>query len=168
MNNKMPPFGPIQLKHLPIDHLVRWGDHLSVRHPGIDAQHKAIFVMGTRIFEKWRCGGNADQLRRSVDKIALLLKFHFSYEEQLLAEIDFADLAPHIVEHRSIIKDLEFFQSHFPSFANGLARPAKSLLAPSWPAMKTVLGFTIGHVASCDMMFASTLSASQDWLQGTS
>ncbi len=167
MNNTKPLYDPIQLKHLPMNHLVNWGDHLSVLHPGIDAQHKAIFVMGMRIFEKWRAGGNADQLRRSVDKIAVLLQGHFAYEEQLLAEIDFADLAPHILEHRSIIKDLEFFQSHFPTFANGLARPSKSLLAPSWPAMKNVLGFTIGHVASCDMMFASTLSASQEWLQGT-
>jgi len=38
----------MQLQHLAIN-LIQWGDHMSVDHPGIDAQHKANFVLGLTV-----------------------------------------------------------------------------------------------------------------------
>ena len=34
--------GRTQMQDQSINHLIQWGDHLSVGHPEIDAQHKEI------------------------------------------------------------------------------------------------------------------------------
>ncbi len=54
------------------------GDHLAVDHPGIDAQHKAIFELGTKVYETWRAGGGVEVLRPAADKLASLLPAHFA------------------------------------------------------------------------------------------
>ena len=51
------PFGRMQLQRLSLADLVRFGDHLFVEHPEIDAQHRTIFDLGTGAYENWRCGG---------------------------------------------------------------------------------------------------------------
>lgn len=165
VNNAL--FGRIQLQHLSVNHLIQWGDHLSVGHAGIDAQHKAIFDMGIEVYENWRSGGGIDSLRVVVDKLARLLQAHFAYEERLLAEIGFPALAEHAAEHRSMLSDLALMQSRFREIKNGHEARAGSLLAPGWSVMQLVLGFTIGHVMSSDMGYCQTLNASRDFVQGT-
>lgn len=161
-------FGRTQLQHLAISNLIQWGDHLSVEHPGIDAQHKAIFDLGAKVYEHWRGGGRVDTLRPAVDKLASLLQSHFAYEERLLAEIGYDGLAQHAAEHRSMLGELEIIQQHFNAFSDNQESTGGSLLAPGWPIMQFILGFTVGHVMSSDMSYCRTLIASRDVVQGTS
>jgi hemerythrin-like metal-binding protein len=158
-------FGRIQLQHLSVTNLIQWGDHLSVEHPGIDAQHKAIFDVGAKVYENWRGGGSVDVLRPAVDKLANLLQAHFSYEERLLAEIGYDGLKQHVAEHRSMLTDLEIIHERFHTFKDGHESPGGSLLAPGWPIMQFILQFIIGHVTSSDMSYCRTLIASRDRAQ---
>ena len=50
MNNST-LFGRMQLEHLSLSSFIQFGDHLFVEHPEIDAQHKAIFDLGTNLYE---------------------------------------------------------------------------------------------------------------------
>jgi hemerythrin-like metal-binding protein len=160
-------FGRIQLQHLSINNLIQWGDHLSVEHPGIDAQHKAIFDLGARVYEQWRAGGGVDPLRASLYKLANLLAAHFAYEERLLAEIGYEGLQQHVAEHRSMLMDLDSLKQRFLDLGEGQQAAAGSMLAPGWPIMQFILGFTIGHVMSSDMSYCRSLIASRELVQGT-
>jgi len=154
-------FGRIQLQHLSVNNLIQWGDHLSVDHSGIDAQHKAIFDLGTKVYKKWKDGGSIDALRPAADKLENLLKTHFSFEEQLLAEIGYQDLKQHAAEHHSMLAEMETMKERFHTFKDGQESVGGSLLAPGWPIMQFVLGFTIGHVMSSDMSYCRALAASR-------
>lgn len=160
-------FGRMQLQHLSVSNLIQWGDHLSVEHPGIDAQHKAIFDLGAKVYENWRAGGSASFLGPAVDKLASLLETHFAYEERLLAEIGYDGLEEHAAEHRAMLAEMALLKQRFPTFEDGRRQPGGSLLAPGWFVMQFILGFSIGHVMSNDMRYCATLAASRDALQGT-
>ena len=160
-------FGRVQLQHLAVANLIQWGDQLSVDHPGIDAQHEAIFGLGARVYDSWRSGGGVAVLRPAVDKLANLLRAHFFYEEQLLTEIGYDGLKQHVAEHNSMLNELESLQGRFHSFSEGQPNPGGSVLAPGWSVMQFVLEFTIGHVMTSDMSYCQALSDSRNWLQGT-
>ena len=66
-------FNRVQLQPFAMNNLVQLGDHLSVDHPGIDAQHKAIFELGAKIYDNWRSGAKVAVLRSAIDKLATLL-----------------------------------------------------------------------------------------------
>ena len=153
------------MQHLAMTNLVQWGDHLSVGSPEIDAQHKAIFGLGTRMYENWRGGAGVGALRPLVDKLATLLPAHFSYEERRLAEAGYADLDQHAAEHHSMLKDFADIRERFQALKDGKEARGGSLLAPGWPIMQFFLGFTIGHVMSSDMSYAQALTASHSKTQ---
>ena len=164
-NNVM--FGRVQLQHFSITNLIQWGDHLSVEDTGIDAQHKAIFDLGAKVYENWRGGGSVDSLRPAVDKLANLLHAHFSYEERLLAEIGYDGLDQHAAEHRGMLNDLAIMQGRFHTLKDGQESRGGSLLAPGWSIMQFILAFTIGHVMSSDMSYCRALGASRNRVLGT-
>ncbi len=155
-------FGRIQLQHLSVNNLIQWGDHLTVEHPAIDAQHKAIFDLGTRVYEKWRSGAGVDILRPAVDKLANLMAAHFSHEERVLAEIGYEDLKPHAAEHRVMLDELQVLHDRFHSFKDDHETRGGSVLAPGWLIMQCILGFTVGHVMSSDMSYCQALMAARD------
>lgn len=168
MNANNALFGRIQLQHLSVTNLIQWGDHLSVDHPGIDAQHKAIFGLGTKVYENWRGGAGVDALRPAVGKLTSLLVAHFAYEEALLAEIGYAGLEEHAAEHRGMLEELEIMHGRFRRLnGEGPDSGARSVQAPGWSVMQFMLGFTIGHVMSSDMSYCRSLAASRHCMPGT-
>jgi hemerythrin len=156
------PFGRIQLQQQAINNLIQWGDHLSVDHPMIDIQHKAIFDLGTRVYENWKSGGSLDVLFPAMDKLANLLQAHFAYEERVLAEIGYDELKEHAAEHRCMLDEIEMLRDGFRGCRGDLEVRRGSVLAPGWSVMQFILGFTIGHVSTSDMSYCQTLKASRD------
>ncbi len=159
-------FGRMQMQHLSITNLIQWGDHLSVDHPGIDAQHKVIFGLGAKVYEQWRAGGLVDELRPIVDKLANVLLAHFSYEERLLADIAYDGLKLHAAEHSRMMDEMEIIHDRFHTLKNGSETSGGSVLAPGWQVMQFILGVTIGHVMTSDMSYCRALVASWEDMQG--
>ncbi len=93
-------FDRMLMQHLSLSNLIQWGDHLSVEHPMIDIRHKAIFDLGTKVYESWRSGGHIDVLRPVADKLENLLQAHFACEERVLAEIGYEELKAHTAKHQ--------------------------------------------------------------------
>ncbi|MBK6336760.1 MAG: hemerythrin family protein [Betaproteobacteria bacterium] len=166
MSNRNALFGRLQTQHLAVNNLIQWGDHLSVEDTAIDAQHKAIFDLGASVYESWRGGGGVEVLRPAVDKLANLLPAHFAFEERMLTDIGYEDLAQHMAEHRGMLDELGSMQERFHNFEDGHESPGGSLLAPGWPIMQFLLGFTVGHVMSSDMSYCQTLIASRAGVRG--
>jgi hemerythrin len=168
MNANSALFGRIQLQHHSVNNLIQWGDHLSVEHPEIDAQHKALFDLGTELYENWRGGGSVHVLRPAVDKLAKLLEDHFSYEEKLLVEIGYSNLDEHVAEHHSMLNDMKNIKGRIHTFEDGHKFSGGSLLAPGWPVLQLILELAIGHVMNGDMAYCSALVANRNRAQGIS
>lgn len=150
-------FGHVQPQGPSVDDLIRWGDHLAVGHPEIDAQHKGICDLGARIYDIWRDGESIDVLRAAVDKFANLLEAHFSYEERLLAEIGYDRLDQHAMEHKSMLGELRTIRDQLlaPVGENGV--PGGSVLSPGWPVIRLILGFGVGHIMTSDLDYSKAL-----------
>ena len=145
--------------------LIEWGDHYSVDHSAIDTQHKEIFNLGINVYENWRNGKGVAELLLTVEKLEKLLGAHFSFEERLLAEIGYIDLAEHIEEHHRMLKDMaamkEDMNSRLILLKDGsMSSRGGSMLSPDWPLMLFFLGFAVGHVSTSDMRYSKALNAS--------
>ena len=143
-----------------INQLIQWGDHLSVGHPEIDAQHKEIYDFGAEIYESWRDGVRLGELRIAAENLMRLLRAHFLYEERLLAGIGYSDLKQHVAEHRSMLKELQDMRDHFDTLSDDDDSPGGSVLSPNWTVMRFILGFSLGHVMTSDMSYCQSLMAS--------
>jgi hemerythrin len=158
--------GRTQMPDQSINQLMKWGDHLSVGNPEIDAQHKEIYEFGADIYENWRDGVRLGELRMSTDRLFGLLRAHFIYEERLLAKIGYGDLKRHAAEHRSMLKELQAMQEHFKTLSDDDDSPGGSVLSPNWSVMQFILAFTLGHVMTSDMSYVQPLQASQGLAAG--
>ncbi len=105
-------FGRVPMMQYSFASLVQWGDHLAIDHPAIDAQHQAIFKLVGEIHALWRHGAGVGELCGIVDKLSRVLESHFHYEERLLAEIGYPDLAKHAAEHHEMLEDLASIRQH--------------------------------------------------------
>lgn len=153
--------GRTQMQDQSINHLIQWGDHLSVGDPEIDAQHKEIYEFGAEIYQSWRHGVRVGELRLSADRLYGLLRAHFLYEERLLAGIGYGDLKQHVAEHRSMLKELQGMCEHFKTLSDDDDSPGGSVLSPNWSVMQFILSFALGHVMTSDMSYCQSLIASR-------
>lgn len=152
--------GAAPMQHLPLVRLIQWGEHLSVGHPEIDAQHEAIMGLGVKLYEGWRTGDRVDALRPGVEKLVKLLPAHLAYEERVLSKIGYEDLEQHAAEHRSMLTDLADMKARFDATEDATEAGGGSLLAPGWPITQFFLEFAVGHVATSDMGYYQALEAS--------
>ena len=159
--------GRTQMQDQSINHLIKWGDHLSVGHPEIDAQHKEIYEFGAEVYESWRDGVRVGELRIATDRLYGLLRTHFLFEERLLGGIGYGDLKRHVAEHRSMLKELQAMQEHFKTLSDDDDSPGGSVLSPNWSVMQFILAFTLGHVMTSDMSYVQPLQASRNSEQRT-
>lgn len=159
MNNTL--FGQNQLQGHSIKNLIQWGDHLSVDHPEIDAQHKALFDLGMSVYDNWQGGGSIDALRPTVASLDHLLKAHCAYEEKLLAEIGYYNLAEHAAEHHSLLKEMNAVTNELNRLDTYSKFTKGSLLAPGWPITQLILGFIVGHVSTSDMSYCRSINESR-------
>lgn len=160
-----PMYGRTQQQILSLVNIISWGEHYSVGHSGIDAQHKRIFDLGFSVYENWRDGGDIDLLHPKVEKLTGLLRTHFIYEESLLDETGYEDLNEHAAEHQSMLKEIEVMQETVKKRLFQSERGQKfrggSLLAPDWPVMQFFMGFAIWHVTYSDMRCCEVLDANR-------
>jgi hemerythrin len=154
------PSGLKPMQEQSVNPLLQWGDHLSVGHPEIDAQHREIYEFGAEIYESWRHGVRVGELRLAADNLLKLLRAHFIFEERLLAGIGYRDLKQHVAEHRSMLKELKDMCEHFETLGDDDDSPGGSVLSPNWSVMRFILGFSIGHVMTSDMSYSQSLIAS--------
>lgn len=73
--NHASDFGRSSPGHLPPPDLIRFGSHLVVGHPDIDARHKAIFELGASVYRDRQVGRSPDVLRPAVDQLSNLVRY---------------------------------------------------------------------------------------------
>jgi len=137
-------FGRVPMMQHSLASRVQWGDHLSIGNPALDAQDRSIFRFVGEIDELWRQGAGMGPLRDVAGRLNRVLEAHFRYEERMLAEIGYPDLAKHAAEHHEILEDLALIREHMNEGA-GINSGCAGLRLSNF-----ILGVTMGHVINTD------------------
>lgn len=145
--------GSVPTVQCSLAHLVEWGDHLSVKHPAIDAQHQVIFRRVSQVHDLWRRNANLADLRAAIDRLSRVLATHFRDEERLLARTAYPSLAEHAAEHRALLGELAAIRARLSG--DGKAPPESG-----WPLLGFLLGVTVGHIVGSDLEYCDYVAAS--------
>jgi len=134
------------LDRFPLKQLIVWGDHLKVGQPQIDIQHQEIFNLAFEIEATWHNRGSIDKIKALCEKLSKVLESHFRYEEQQLANIDYAKFDEHCSEHKVLLQQLQSIRDRFEGAGDGNIQ-----MEPGLVVMSFVLGVTVGHIFHSDM-----------------
>lgn len=81
-----------------------WQNSHECGHPRIDAEHRQLFVLTNRLLERMKDNSEHPALYlESLEGLFEMARHHFAFEEQMLAELDYAELASHQQDHQRLL-----------------------------------------------------------------
>ena len=84
--------------------LVWQGSH-ECGHPRIDAEHRQLFVLTNRLLERMKDHEAHPALYlESLENLFEMAHHHFTFEESLLAELDYPELETHRQDHQQLLQ----------------------------------------------------------------
>lgn len=82
-----------------------WQPGHECGHPRIDAEHRQLFVLTNRLLERMKDQqDNPAPFLETMASLFDMARHHFAFEEQMLAEIDYRELASHRQDHQRLLK----------------------------------------------------------------
>ena len=106
--------------------LVEWTDRLALGVDEIDRQHYELVAILNDLHAAMSDGRDHESVAWSIGALTAYTKFHFGFEEKLLARHGYADLHAHTLEHRMFVRTLSDFKV---AYAEGTAGLSLSLMA---------------------------------------
>jgi hemerythrin-like metal-binding protein len=142
------------LTNFSLKQLIAWDGRLNIGQPQIDAQHEAIFALAVKSSDVWRKHGDVEQLQRMTAELHQALEEHFLYEEGVLAELGYEDLAEHRFEHQVMLDEMQLIRARVDQMdqENDNAEPGFLL-------MNYILSATVGHIFHSDMDYGALARA---------
>jgi len=93
--------------------MFEWKTEYSVHINSIDEQHKNLFAIAHELHTAM-CSGQAKQaLGKILDRLVQYTATHFAYEEKLMQQCGYPDLAAHKKEHQALTQQVVDFQQKF-------------------------------------------------------
>ncbi|MCI5212424.1 MAG: diguanylate cyclase, partial [Candidatus Electrothrix sp. ATG2] len=129
---------------------IAWKEDFYSGHPIIDKQHMELIDQTNHLIDAILTGADERVLDTIAEDLFLSLKEHFTYEEQILAQIEYPQLQRHKDEHRSLLTKSEGL---IDQFRNGSLDFFKLIQFISQEALA-------GHLDSSDKDYFK-------WLQAT-
>jgi hemerythrin len=142
----------VQLDRYSVSTVIRWGEDLSVGHPLLDEQHRAIFDLLSEAQDLWRRGEGVPRLGPLLSRLGKLLEKHFPEEEAVLTASGYPKLQEHAAEHQMALTELREICSRFKGGADAAG------LAPGWMVLEFILRMAVGHVLVSDAGYAEFLA----------
>ncbi|MBL0161229.1 MAG: hemerythrin family protein [Bryobacterales bacterium] len=94
---------------------VNWKEEFSVRVPEIDMQHRRLLDIINKLHEAMHMGGKPEALKTVSDELVSYTRYHFGYEEQMLARAGYRGLEEHKRKHRAMVAQVEGFAAEITS-----------------------------------------------------
>ncbi|MFO0551830.1 MAG: bacteriohemerythrin [Polyangiaceae bacterium] len=82
--------------------IMEWSDALSVRIPSIDGQHRVLFDMLNQFHQANINDSREVVVHELLDELVEYTKIHFAFEETLLDEYGYPELAQHKLAHHRL------------------------------------------------------------------
>lgn len=89
--------------------MFEWKNEFSVNIQEIDTQHKKLFEIGSRLYALIRMKNFDvfDDIITVLTELEDYTKYHFNYEEKLMALYGFEDYEAHKMQHSIFVQKLE-------------------------------------------------------------
>jgi len=84
---------------------ITWKDFYSVKNEEMDGHHQKIIAMVNELYDALKSGAEREVTRSLLPGLVEYTKFHFTREEQLMAECQFPNLAVHKSSHVSLFQE---------------------------------------------------------------
>lgn len=145
-------YGEVQLDHYSVSGVIRSGEDLSVGHPLLDEQHRAIFDLLSEAQDLWRRGEGVTRLCPLLSRLSRLLEHHFPEEEAILAASGYPKLQEHVAEHQAALREFREICDRFKGGADAAG------LAPGWVVLEFLMRMAVGHMLASDADYAEFLA----------
>ena len=127
---------------------LEWQSRLSVGHDGVDQDHQSLFKLFNALSDAMRNGQTKAVIASVLDQLLEYTVNHFRREEEVMAAVNYPDLAAHRKEHKAFVSQATQARQAFDaSAANTLAIETLSF----------VKDWLINHIQKSDQAFAPYL-----------
>ncbi|MBU1042359.1 MAG: bacteriohemerythrin [Proteobacteria bacterium] len=93
--------------------LFEWDGSLAIGHEAIDTQHKNLVVFVNQLHEACKNETGGSDSRSVLMSLYKYTMFHFSEEERLMKQANYAEYAAHKAEHDSFVGTLDALAEKF-------------------------------------------------------
>ncbi|MBP8287182.1 MAG: hemerythrin family protein [Rhodoferax sp.] len=124
--------------------LVEWNDSYKIGEASIDEQHQELFMRAADII----AAVNHESQMLSALRLYQYTRTHFSHEEELMRRGNYPDIAAHLLQHETLLRQLQLFLQHITR--DTLVKDELEDFIAQW---------FLGHIANSDQKLASFLKA---------
>ena len=124
-----------------------WREAYSVGMPTIDNQHKGLIKLINQLQAAMMEGHGKDAVGRILDELIRYTESHFTFEEAMMRQRGYSQIAAHCEEHKRLRAQVRDLQGKF--------RAGK--LAISMEVMKFLKDWLSDHIMSRDQGYAKEL-----------
>jgi hemerythrin len=122
---------------------IKWLDTFSVGVEEIDIQHKKLIEIINELIDHRDVNSDSEVISETLNKMTDYIKYHFSYEEEYLKEINYPELVIHELEHLDFIEKTT-------NFCIGTLNVEKNI---SEDILQFLKDWLINHILKSDMKY---------------
>ncbi|MBI5162875.1 MAG: hemerythrin family protein [Magnetospirillum sp.] len=127
-----------------------WEEGYKIGHREMDSQHLILFSLLNQLDININNGMARECVADVLGALGSYIEYHFSHEEQLMAEYGYPGLENHCSAHRAFIAQIDRLQE---SAASG------GTLAAALKIRGFVLDWLLGHILDTDVDYARFIAA---------
>lgn len=125
-----------------------WDQSYSVQVQRLDAEHQQLFSIINQLHEGMKAGRGSQVMERVLQQLLGYTEQHFSDEEALLRQANYAELASHVAQHRAFTTRIREFSQAYQSGAGALSVEMLDFLK-NWLSQ---------HILAADQRYTSALN----------
>ena len=127
--------------------LIEWSEAYETGIPSVDKQHRHLVDIVNKFDEASRKGKGSRVMTLILNELFGYTSEHFSAEEKILEDAEYANLKQHKSQHRQLLQKLERLQFEFDQQDKRITVEVRSFLK-SW---------LINHILKHDKAYVSTV-----------
>lgn len=89
---------------------VEWMDQFSVGVDELDDQHRRLLEIINHLHEAMKSGNDRQRLCEVVDELVHYTRLHFEFEEKMMEQVGYPELAEHRRRHDAMVARVEQFR----------------------------------------------------------
>lgn len=86
-----------------------WDSRFEIGHERIDSEHRIFLSLVRDLSVESENGAKKERVERTLHEIYKYADFHFTSEENIMADVDYPQLAAHKQEHKMLLAQLKNF-----------------------------------------------------------
>ncbi len=124
---------------------LEWNDRFSVNDRAIDTDHRRLFTLFNEVAQAMREGQGKSVLQQTFGTLVDYADHHFKREEQVMASVDYPNLAAHRREHQDFVAKVQALRNQLAAYSSNTLAIETFEFIKSW---------LINHIQKSDRAYA--------------